>query len=478
MLKVANAAIPDEALDAQNEAMRALAGLPSAHPVTRRRCPTAACAAVVELAGTPHSVRLLTYVEGTPMTGAGYLAPVTARQFGGLAGRVCTALAGFCHPGADAAQPVGRATRRRWSSPSSCPRSTRLTASRVAALSAAADGALEPVATALPQQVIHADITDFNVVADQGPDARPVPAGIIDFGDLMHTWRAAEAAVTICSLLVKDRRAPLRIAGDVLAGFLAEAPLTEDEVDALWPMVAARACAGLVSTVHQLSSEPGNHYLHDNLAVDRAVFDMVEAIPLRLGQLAMRRAAGLTEPDRPVLKVSSVVLPGVAKAVQLDLSTTSALLDEGAWTDPVRVGAAVRDAEQRGPRGRTGVIPYGQPHVHRAATNSLEEPSTIHLGIDVLLPRGTECSRRGPAASLALGSVGHPLVGSEGWDVILGRARRRARPGARVVPGTVIAEVTDLAGPVLPDHVHVQVVRTGLDAPSHVRASLRPCGVT
>ena len=57
-------------------------------------------------------------------------------------------------------------------------------------------------------QVIHADVTDFNVVADPGPDARPVPAGIIDFGDLMHTWRAAEAAVTICALLVKDRRDP------------------------------------------------------------------------------------------------------------------------------------------------------------------------------------------------------------------------------------------------------------------------------
>ena len=71
--------------------------------------------------------------------------------------------------------------------------------------------------------MIHADVTDFNVVADPGADARLVPAGIIDFGDLMHTWRAAEAAVTICALLVKDLRAPLRIAEDVLGGFLSDA---------------------------------------------------------------------------------------------------------------------------------------------------------------------------------------------------------------------------------------------------------------
>ena len=39
-----------------------------------------------------------------------------------------------------------------------------------------------------------------------------------------------------CALLVKDPRAPLRIAEDVLGGFLGAQPLTPVEVEALWPL--------------------------------------------------------------------------------------------------------------------------------------------------------------------------------------------------------------------------------------------------
>ena len=125
--------------------------------------------------------------------------------------------------------------------------------SQVTALSAAGAAAIARLVDQLPEQLIHADITDLNVVADLGPDARPIPRGLIDFGDLMHSWRAAEVAVTICALLVKDRRAPLRIAADVLAGFVAEQPLSRAEVTAVWPLVAARACTGIVSTTAQLA---------------------------------------------------------------------------------------------------------------------------------------------------------------------------------------------------------------------------------
>ncbi len=110
-------------------------------------------------------------------------------------------------------------------------------------------------------------------------------------------------------------------------------------------MVAARACAGLVSTAHQLRSEPDNAYLHDNLAVDRAVFEMVAALPLELGTLAMRRAAGLLgAPDPALAGRAPRSSPDLGAVTAIDLSTTSPLLDEGAWTDPARVRAAVRSA--------------------------------------------------------------------------------------------------------------------------------------
>ncbi len=469
VLKVANAAIPDESLDAQNAAMLAVGHLPIRVPR-----PVASLGGslreVVDLSGSPHSVRLLTFVAGSPMTAPGYLAPVTARQFGALSGQVSGALAGFSHPGADLPS--------QWD----VRRSPQVVADllgslepalghRVATLSIASQRALDEVAADLPRQVIHADVTDFNVVGDPGPDARLVPAGIIDFGDLMHTWRAAEAAVTLCALLVKDRRAPLRIAEDVLAGFLGQQPLTPAEVDALWPMVAARACAGLVSTAHQLRSEPDNAYLHDNLAVDRAVFEMVAAVPLELGTLAMRRAAGtLGRPDR-TLPVSTTILPDLGATTSIDLSTTSALLDEGAWTDPGRVREALRTAVGPARSQLTGFIAYGQPHLHHSLINSLEEPATIHLGLDVLLPRGSQVIAPWPGQL----TLGEPwvtrLVGDEGWDLIVSGAEPLRAPGARVSAGAPIAAVTTSRAPALPDHIHVQVVLSGVTAPTHAPAS-------
>jgi 4-aminobutyrate aminotransferase-like enzyme/Ser/Thr protein kinase RdoA (MazF antagonist) len=472
VLKVANGAAAPAALDAQNAAMLALADLPLRVP---QPVPSLAGALreEVELAGSVHSVRLLTWVDGSPMTRAGYLAPSTARALGALAGRVTAALAGFEHPGAHEATQWD--VRR---SPevvaALLPSLDPALRARVAALSAAATSDLAQHAGALPEQVVHGDLTDFNVVAEAGPDARPEPVGIIDFGDLTRTWRASEVAVAICALLVKDRRAPLRIAGDVLAGYVATQPLTPAEVDAVWPMVAARACAGLVSTVHQLTREPDNPYLHENLAVDLAVFGMVEAVPAPLGTLAMRRAAGQPMPAAPRLPVAASVLPELGRVATIDLSTTSPLLDGGAWAEPALVRAATRAAAREAGRGVTCLVPYGQAHLYRAEANALVEPETVHLGIDVLLPRGTELVAAWPGRISSTDPWVTRLVGDDGWDVVLAGARPTRAQGSRVMAGAVLARVTSSQDAALPEHVHVQVVPSGVVAPTHAPASLAP----
>ncbi len=470
VLKVANCAVPELSLDAQDAAMLALRDLPIRAPRPLVSL-GGALREVVDLSGTRHSVRILTFVHGSPMTGSRYFAPVTARRFGALAGRVSAALAGFSHPGAE--------LPNQWDVRRSAevvhellPALDGALAGRVEHLSAASQRALDAVAPDLPMQVIHADITDFNVVADPGPDARPVPAGIIDFGDLMRTWRAAEVAVTICALLVKDRLSPLRVAEDVLAGFLTEQPLTPVEVAAVWPMVAARACAGLVSTAHQLGSEPGNPYLHANLAVDRAVFEVVADLPLELGSLAMLRAAGMLPSPGPAPSAHAPLISDLGPVSLIDLSTTSPLLDEAAWSDPARVRAAVGGAVGGPGDPCTGVIPYGQAHLHRSRANSLGEPATVHVGVDVLLPRGTQVLAPW-AGTLTPGDPRETrLVGEDGWDLVLCGAEPLGSPGAQVSAGAPLATVTDSTDPALPDHVHVQVAATGVGrSPTHVPAS-------
>ena len=63
------------------------------------------------------------------------------------------------------------------------------------------------------------------------------------------------------------------------------------------------------------------------------------------------------------------------------------------------------------------------------------------------------------------------LVGDEGWDLLVSGAEPLRAPGSRVAAGTPIAAVTTSRAPALPDHIHVQVVRTGVIAPTHAPAS-------
>ena len=468
VLKVANSAVADDALDAQNAAMLALAdsALSTPLPIASR---SGRLRETAQLAGTRHSVRLLSYVSGTPMTGYAYLAPSTTRLLGALAGRVGAALADFDHPGCH--RPTQWDLRRADQVVSELVTAADPTLrERIVALSHEAHRALEPVSDALPRQAVHGDITDFNVVAEPDPAARPRPIGVIDFGDLTHSWRAAEVAVTICALLTKDAGRPLRVAEDTLAGFLAEQPLTGPEVDAVWPMVATRACAGLVSTLHQMASEPANDYLHENLAVDRQVFEIVASMPLRLGTLAMRRAAGLLGSVPTIPACDAPVLPDLGSAHVLDLSPTSALLDDGAWAQPARIRSAVRAELQDGRDSR--IVAYGECHLHRSAANSLSEPATCHVGVDVIVPRGTRAVAPWSGAITAADPWETRLVGPDGWDLLLHGARPLSAVGTQVRAGTPIAEVTSSRDPALPDHVHLQVLPTHVQGPTHVPASI------
>lgn len=491
VLKVAHSQTPVEALIAQNEAMVALADLPVAVPIPVSSQDGQTVTSVT-IGREEHSVRLLTFVDGIPMTEFGYLSHTGAFALGRLSGSIATRLAAFDHPGAHRFiqwdigvfdQIVDRMA----------PTLERDEELRVRDLAGLAHGVLERLTSSLPTQVIHGDVTDFNVVAQRGADGRPLPTGLIDFGDLVYSWRAAEAAVTISSQLVKNLAAPLEVASHVLAGFVSESPLTAAEVEALWPMIAARACVGWVSTAYQLTQEPDNEYLRENLAVDRAVFDAVALVPFALGHAVLAQAAGADVASVAVAADTAAVealaceplaplLPGheLAGAPRLDLSVMSDLMSRGSWLDLATLRSRIeshRDAE-------VAVIEYGEAHLFRASVNEASEPETIHLGVDVVTSAGSPvCAPVGGTLVRASdGSV--RLVTGHGFDLVIhGLAAGSVaadslatglESGTEVAAGARVGEVAPVAPDApIPSHVHLQLVRSDVpSAPSHVRPSL------
>src|SRR3954453_20767411 len=100
VLKVANPAVPEVQLACQNAAMEHLAKGGVAVP---RPCPSQSGARLerARVGDANLLVRLLTFLDGTPLAGFGYLAPPVRGRIGHLAATACRAFAGFDAPGLD-----------------------------------------------------------------------------------------------------------------------------------------------------------------------------------------------------------------------------------------------------------------------------------------------------------------------------------------------------------------------------------------
>lgn len=127
---------------------------------------------------------------------------------------------------------------------------------------------IEPMVPTLPAQVIHNDFNPDNLLVD--PAEPDVIAGVIDFGDMVHSTRIFDIGVAIAYQLQPDD--PVQSACDVLAGFAAAGGrLTPDEQSLLWTTVKCRNAMRVIIPMWQGSLFPERRdYFHRNGAVARA----------------------------------------------------------------------------------------------------------------------------------------------------------------------------------------------------------------
>ena len=343
--------------------------------------------------------------------------------------------------------------------------------SDVLALSGRAWTALGPVVDELRSQVVHADLADYNVVAERDPAGRLSPTGVIDFGDVVRSWLVADLATALTSLLVRTRRSPLLDACAVVRGFHTVTPLSEAELAALWPLVAARACVLAVSVDDILAADPDNAYAREEQPLDWLILDRAASVPFALAEVALRQAVGLDggelvaalsrwQPEVPV-----VDLPG--EAPHVDFSVTSQLFPEGTWTDPTAVRSILDRTlvDGHGVTGACATLPF-------VALDSPDETPSVHLGADAFVPSGTAV--RAPAAGTVATADDHGLVLRCGpVDVTLAEVEPSVAAGSGVAAGDVVGRVrpADHDHP-LPAHLHVQLTPAGVPAEGVVVPSL------
>ncbi len=453
VLKVCHGDYAQQELEAQHAALEHLhrQGVPVP---TVRRANGGEPLLALTIDGQSVRARVLTYIEGQTLTRLPYMAPRLMHELGALCARVDLALADFTHPGLE--------RTLQWD-----PRHAQAVIAhllpvladgprkvRVQAVAEQARVALEPLLAQLPMQAVHLDITDDNAVWQRDGAREWQLQGVIDFGDLLHTWRIADLSVTCAALLHHVDGDPLRIL-PAIAAYHALNPLHEAELRALWPMIVARAAVLVLSGEQQVGVDPGNTYSRDNLAHEWEIFEVAAGVPFALMEAAIMQLAGLAPEPLPA---TGMLLPGLRDqaVARVDLGVLSEHFSAGNWQQPgidqhlLRTHAAPASTL------------YAQYRLSQTHIDNPLEPHTCALHVELHLPVDS---------ALVAPFAGTWRHGEQGWACLEGDASSLWLRGVVQSPasGAVIAQGEPLGHAT---ELEVQLCRVaGLQPPNFVAPS-------
>lgn len=381
VLKIANPAFTGEEIAAQDAAAQLIA---DAEPelrvaVTLQNTAGERCTALTGLVEGTAYARLLKYLPGGTLLESAYLTPAKVAGLGDVAGRVSRALRDFAHPGLDrilqwdlrfgmtvvdelATHVADEDLRKRLQN------AAREAWARISVL--------DPD---LPRQAAHIDLTDANVVVSP----RGEPDGVIDFGDLSHTWAVSELAISVSSVL-GHAGADVTSILPAVAAFHAVRPLSPAEVDALWPMVVLRTAVLIVSSAQQAVLDPDNDYVTEQSDGEMRMFELATSVPVDVMTAVIRAHLGMAERPHPVKVAAQMVAVDRAAAVTLDLSTTSDLYDSAFISPEDAAETAIRQGAP------LVVTRYGEARLCNAARLSQDAPDVVATGLDLWTAADTD----------------------------------------------------------------------------------------
>ncbi len=143
-----------------------------------------------------------------------------------------------------------------------------------------------PVISSLRHAYIHNDANDHNILVKDNQIA-----GLIDFGDMVYSALINNLAVT-CTYAMLNSPTPLDAASLVIKGYHETYPLTSQEVDLVYYLVAARLCISVTQSAYNatLNSDNEHHFITEKPAWD-LLYKLIKINPLK-AQDAFRKICG------------------------------------------------------------------------------------------------------------------------------------------------------------------------------------------
>jgi len=296
VLKIANALEDRVLIEAQQQAM---ARVNERARLCQRVTPTRSGDLLTEIrssSGTTHFIWMVTWLPGATLGEIGWHSPELLRDLGRRVGQIDSALAGFDHPAIyrdfhwDLAN--GLSVIREYESLITDTETRRL----VLRLADEFERDIAPLLSRLRKSAIHNDANDYNVIVGGGVDLytkNQSVIGLIDFGDMIHSFTVADLAVAIAYAML-NKADPLAAAAEIVRGYHAEYALTEDEMTALFGLARLRLCMSVCIGAHQRQQRPGDDYLAISQQPILDALPELAEIPSGFAEAVVRHACGLT----------------------------------------------------------------------------------------------------------------------------------------------------------------------------------------
>jgi 4-aminobutyrate aminotransferase-like enzyme/Ser/Thr protein kinase RdoA (MazF antagonist) len=352
----------------------------------------------VETEGTKRLAWMVSLLPGQTLASAAPTGLSLVREIGLLLGRLHIALRDFSHPGLDRMLKWDLTAADRFE-PFVPQIEDPARAATVRQIFADFRGSHQSFLKSLPRQAIHNDLNDHNILVTIEGDGTSRVTGLIDFGDILYGPVLADVAIAGAYLVLNCDKPVERLA-TFLLGYQSVHPLTEAEVDAVWPLVLTRLAASVTNAAVIKQEKPDDPYVTVTEEAAWRLLDRLDefdqaVIRLRLRQTRQQEAKarlGIVKAflDQTKGQCPQVVGRDLKDAVPLDLTPGQATVP----SNPFRMNAAemARRVDEEIPPGGTGLGKYAEPRLIYTApqffrdTNKHGDRRTVHMGVDVFAP--------------------------------------------------------------------------------------------
>ncbi|MEP3295494.1 MAG: aminotransferase class III-fold pyridoxal phosphate-dependent enzyme [Pseudoruegeria sp.] len=266
---------------------------------------------------------------------------------------------------------------------------------------AASFDTIQPALQRLPNQAIHNDVNDYNILVDGALSKPHHISGLIDLGDICAAPRICNLAIAAAYLGLDAPDVERRLTA-LVAGYHSANPLTSAEIDLIWPLLRMRLAVSVVNSTLMARETPDDPYVVISQAPAWRFLEETSIDP-ELLRARLRTTCGLPVTDAAprILAFLDRERGNFASIMGQDLSDApmgSLSVEHSVWPqNPFSLGQkeAARIGEEYGQDRQIWLGYYFEPRLiytapaFRTGPWRASDRRTVHLAVDVFAPAGS-----------------------------------------------------------------------------------------